>query len=167
MQTRVFREIAHVFLFQLHASNVLRNRWLLRAVCSIESSRQWAKDVWSGLGNLALHYCDVHFNRWRLRQSLWSLSHASVMSNMQPAFGDRASASDTERRIDAIAWAVFFIWIGIVMLMEVPWGWFLVGVGVLTLAAQLWTTRLTAFGLHAAWFFSQGACGCFFTYSGR
>lgn len=59
------------------------------------------------------------------------------MSNMQPAFGDRASASDTEGRIDAIAWAVFFIWIGIAMLMEVPWGWFLVGVGVLALAAQL------------------------------
>ncbi len=61
---------------------------------------------------------------------------------MQPAFGDRTSASDTERRIDVIAWAVFFIWIGIAMLMEVPWGWFLVGVGVLTLAAQLFRWQM-------------------------
>ncbi len=59
------------------------------------------------------------------------------MNSIQPAFNEGSSASEAARRIDATAWALFFIWVGIAMLMEVPWGWFLVGVGVLTLAAQL------------------------------
>jgi hypothetical protein len=36
----------------------------------------------------------------------------------------------------AVAWATFFLWIGIVMLANVSWGWFLLGVGILTLAIQ-------------------------------
>ncbi len=44
---------------------------------------------------------------------------------------------DSGRKLDSIAWAVFFIWIGIAMLAEIPWGWFLVGVGVVILATQL------------------------------
>jgi hypothetical protein len=58
------------------------------------------------------------------------------MNSIQPAFNE-GSASETARRVDSVAWAAFFIWVGIAMLVEVPWGWFLVGVGVLTLAAQL------------------------------
>lgn len=57
------------------------------------------------------------------------------MNSIQPAFSE-GSASETARRIDSVAWAAFFIWVGIAMLMGVPWDWFLVGVGVLTLAAQ-------------------------------
>ena len=59
---------------------------------------------------------------------------------MQPDFRpprSSAEASETARRLDTIAWAVFFIWVGIAMLVAVPWGWFLLGVGVLILAAQL------------------------------
>ncbi len=41
------------------------------------------------------------------------------------------------RQIDSGAWAVFFIWLGVVMLAGLPWDWFLVGVGVLILGAQL------------------------------
>lgn len=44
---------------------------------------------------------------------------------------------ESARKLDAIAWAIFFIWLGITMLAEIPWGWFLVGVGVLILATQL------------------------------
>lgn len=58
-----------------------------------------------------------------------------MMNSIQPAFSE-GSASETARRIDSVAWAAFFIWVGIAMLMGVPWDWFLVGVGVLTLAAQ-------------------------------
>jgi len=60
------------------------------------------------------------------------------MNSTQPAFGQGSSAemSEPTRQLDSVAWAVFFIWVGIAMLAEVPWGWFLLGVGVLILAAQ-------------------------------
>ncbi|AND92591.1 hypothetical protein BDS110ZK25_78060 [Bradyrhizobium diazoefficiens] len=58
------------------------------------------------------------------------------MNSIQPAFSE-GSASETARRIDSVAWAAFFIWVGIAMLMGVPWDWFLVGVGVLTLSGAV------------------------------
>ena len=58
-----------------------------------------------------------------------------MINSIQPAFNE-GSANETARRVDSVAWAAFFIWVGIAMLMEMPWGWFLVGVGALTLAAQ-------------------------------
>jgi hypothetical protein len=62
-----------------------------------------------------------------------------VMNSTQAAFG-RGSPAETNGRaqqIDSIAWAVFFIWVGVAMLAQVPWGWFLLGVGILVLIAQL------------------------------
>ncbi len=40
------------------------------------------------------------------------------------------------RQVDSVAWAVFFIWVGVAMLAQIPWGWFLIGVAVLILAAE-------------------------------
>ena len=45
-------------------------------------------------------------------------------------------SSEARRRIDAAAWALFFIWAGISILANIGWGWFLVGIGVIVLAAQ-------------------------------
>ena len=61
------------------------------------------------------------------------------MNNTQTAFGEGSSAerSDRARQLDSVAWAVFFIWVGIAMLAGLPWGWFLLGVAVITLAPQL------------------------------
>jgi len=60
-------------------------------------------------------------------------------------------SSERARKIDGGAWAVFFIWIGIVMLVGVPWAWFLIGVGAVLLATQvmrqLWSLKVEAFGL--------------------
>ncbi len=50
---------------------------------------------------------------------------------------EASNRDDSIRQIDAAAWAVFFIWVGMVMLAGLPWGWFLVGVGVLILGAQV------------------------------
>ena len=55
-----------------------------------------------------------------------SLAHPSEPSNLD----------ERVRQIDSAAWAVFFIWVGVVMLVGLPWDWFLVGVGVLILGAQ-------------------------------
>ncbi len=61
------------------------------------------------------------------------------MNSVQVAFGQGSSAEKSEpaRKLDSIAWAVFFIWIGIAMLAGLPWGWFFLGVGLLILATQL------------------------------
>lgn len=57
-----------------------------------------------------------------------------------------ASADDGERSryIDSIAWALFFIFVGIALLLQVPWGWFLTGVGIVIAAAQImrWQSEL-------------------------
>ncbi len=56
---------------------------------------------------------------------------------------------ERSRQVDSAAWAVFFIWVGIAMLTQVPWPWFLVGVGVLILSAQImrrqWNLRIKRF----------------------
>ena len=44
-------------------------------------------------------------------------------------------------RIDAIAWALFFIWVGISILTDLGWGWFLVGLGIIVLGAQAAQSR--------------------------
>ncbi len=76
--------------------------------------------------------------------------------NSQPTL-DRASFTETAGRIDALAWAVFFIWVGIAMLAAVPWGWFLLGIGVIILAAQVcrWQMEIA---VESFWI----ACGAVF-----
>ncbi|WP_315757279.1 MULTISPECIES: hypothetical protein [unclassified Bradyrhizobium] len=48
-----------------------------------------------------------------------------------------SSPDERTRQVDSAAWAVFFIWVGVVMLADLPWAWFLVGVGVLVVGAQI------------------------------
>jgi hypothetical protein len=50
-----------------------------------------------------------------------------------------ASADEGARaqKIDSAAWALFFIFVGVALLMQVPWGWFLTGVGVVVAGAQI------------------------------
>jgi len=62
------------------------------------------------------------------------------MANTHPSLDQFHGPSDQpvlSRQIDSGAWAVFFIWLGVVMLTGLAWAWFLVGVGVLILGAQL------------------------------
>jgi hypothetical protein len=82
--------------------------------------------------------------------------------NSQLSF-NRGSSTETAGRIDALAWAVFFIWVGIAMLVAVPWGWFLLGIGVIILAAQFARWQLDI-DIEAFWvacgavFFAGGLC---------
>jgi hypothetical protein len=56
------------------------------------------------------------------------------MNTMRPV--PQGSSAEKGEMLGAVAWATFFIWIGIVMLANVSGGWFLLGVGILTLAIQ-------------------------------
>jgi hypothetical protein len=47
-----------------------------------------------------------------------------------------APAATVNRRIDAAAWGLFFVWIGIALLANVGWGAALLGVGIITVGAQ-------------------------------
>ena len=40
------------------------------------------------------------------------------------------------RKLDAAAWGVFFVWIGIALIFGIGWGVGLLGVGIITLGAQ-------------------------------
>lgn len=44
--------------------------------------------------------------------------------------------STTARQVDAIAWAVLLIWIGIALLTDLGWGWALLGTSAIILGAQ-------------------------------
>ena len=58
---------------------------------------------------------------------------------MEPTSGQESSAEKTTLagHLDSIARGMFIIWIGMAMLVAMPWRWFLVGLGILILAAQL------------------------------
>ncbi len=62
------------------------------------------------------------------------------MADVQPSLArspEPSNRDDSLRQIDSGAWAVFFIWVGIVMLAGLAWDWFLVGVGILILGVQV------------------------------
>ncbi len=73
-----------------------------------------------------------------------------TQSNLTPS-PESSERNERLRQIDSCAWAVFFMWVGVVMLAGVPWAWFLVGVGVLILGAQMmrrmWNLNVEAFGV--------------------
>jgi hypothetical protein len=54
-------------------------------------------------------------------------------------------------RLDRVAWAIFFIWVGAALLLEIPWGWFLMGVSAVIFAAQFarWWLKIDIDGFWA------------------
>lgn len=54
------------------------------------------------------------------------------------------------KKLDAAAWGLFFIWTGIAFLADVGWGAGLLGVGAITLGAQV-TRRYFALKLEGFW----------------
>ena len=77
------------------------------------------------------------------------------MNSTQPPSGQGSSTEKSElaRQLDSTARAIFVIWIGIAMLLAIPWGWFLVGLGILILAAQLARSQMNIKieGFWGAW----------------
>jgi len=63
-----------------------------------------------------------------------------------PSTEERSAAAS--RTLDAIAWGVFMIWVGIAFLMDVGWGWGLVGVAAIILGAAVirWMRHLNLGG---------------------
>ena len=60
----------------------------------------------------------------------------SGQNTTNPENLERREGNTTAQKLGGMAWGLFFIWVGIVMLMEVGPGIGLLGVGVITLGSQ-------------------------------
>jgi len=71
-----------------------------------------------------------------------------------------AQKSELTRKLEAIGWGLFFIWMGIALFAHVGWGTGLLGVGVITLGAQVarkyFTLKLEGFWVAVGFFFVAG-----------
>lgn len=56
----------------------------------------------------------------------------------------------TLQRLDAVAWGLFFLWVGIALLTNLSWGIGLLGVGIIVLGAQA-TRKYVHLALEAFW----------------
>lgn len=76
--------------------------------------------------------------------------HRSAMDSA--AKDSRATRNGPSHSVDSIAWALFFIWIGVAILAGVSWGWSLIGIGLIILGAELVrsTRRLPTSGFWIA-----------------
>ena len=52
----------------------------------------------------------------------------------RPITGGR---EQTHRQLNAIAWGLLFIWLGVAALLNVGWGYGLIGLGVISLGSQI------------------------------
>ncbi len=59
---------------------------------------------------------------------------SSVVATEQDEIAERTPAA--AQKLAAVGWGLFFIWVGIALLVHVGWGVALLGVGVITLGAQ-------------------------------
>ena len=51
--------------------------------------------------------------------------------------GPAANTLVVTQKLDAAAWGLFFVWVGVALIANVSWGLGLLGAGVITLGAQL------------------------------
>ena len=62
-----------------------------------------------------------------------------MMNHAIGAIGDRR---DALKKVEALAWGLFFIWVGVVLLAELGWGIGLFGIGILILGGQMARRRI-------------------------
>lgn len=54
----------------------------------------------------------------------------------------RQDSRALDRKIDAMAWGLVFVWVGVAMLAHLGWGIGFIGVGAIALGAQAWRRRV-------------------------
>ncbi len=67
-----------------------------------------------------------------------------------PPAAHKANTTVLDRRLDAAAWGLFFLWTGVALLAGLSWGVALLGVGIITLGAQ-WARKYFGLTLETFW----------------
>jgi hypothetical protein len=77
-----------------------------------------------------------------------------------------ANRSPLDKKVEAAAWGLFFIWVGTALFAHIGWGAGLLGVGIITLGAQAarkyFGLKLEGFWVAAGFFFVAGGFGKLF-----
>ena len=74
-----------------------------------------------------------------------------VAQEIEIQVGQRTiSAAELDQRLDAAGWGLFFLWVGIALLLDVGWGIGLLGVGIITLGEQA-ARRYIGISLDGFW----------------
>jgi hypothetical protein len=85
------------------------------------------------------------------------MSKANVNNNQTL---ESVQRSELTRKLEAIGWALFFLWMGIALFAHIGWGAGLLGVGIITLGAQVarkyFALKLEGFWLAVGFFFVAG-----------
>jgi hypothetical protein len=73
---------------------------------------------------------------------------------------DTAKRSELTRKLGAVGWGLFFIWMGVALFAHLGWGVGLLGVGIITLGAQAarkyFALKLEGFWIAVGFFFVAG-----------
>lgn len=80
---------------------------------------------------------------------------------IQAAKSQESTASEVlSQKLDALGWALFFIWVGIALLADIGWGWGLLGVATIILGEavirRLWDLNVGGFWILVGLMFLAG-----------
>jgi hypothetical protein len=92
------------------------------------------------------------FSKASLRVEVYMTDHAT---------GAMRDAKDVLKKVEEVAWGLFFIWVGVVLLAELGWGVGLLGIGILVLGGQM-ARKQMALQLEIFWL----VIGTFFVLGG-
>ena len=77
--------------------------------------------------------CADWFGGSRARERMWTMDENAVDSEVSP----RGGIKGMSKRLDAAGWGLFFIWVGVSLLLDLSWGVGLIGVTAIILLGQL------------------------------
>ncbi len=76
---------------------------------------------------------------------------------------EMTNAKVLHKKLEAIGWGLFFVWVGIAFAAHVGWGAGLLGVGIITLGGQVmrkyFALRVEVFWVMVGFFFLLGGVG--------
>lgn len=76
--------------------------------------------------------CAEWFSDRRSRERMWDMDENSVNAEGSP----RARKKGLSKRLDAAGWGLFFIWVGVSLLLDLSWGVGLIGVAAIIFLGQ-------------------------------
>lgn len=76
--------------------------------------------------------CSDWFSERSTRKWMWDMDENPIETKVTP----RARKKGRSKRLDAVGWGLFFIWVGVSLLMDLDWGVGLIGVAAIIFLGQ-------------------------------